>query len=289
MAAAILHFGDDRCPVLPVLSGAGYRVELAPSILHLRSRLEAGNHPGAVSMTDETHPERHQAASLVRSHTTASLILLRNTGRDSFPAIDTDPTEAEFDLIVPRSCAPPDLLRDIAEAIEESSFLRALSRRMLTNSAEVQSGSAQVRLESRLLREDAVRSREASARSRQESQRLLRESARLIGECQSATRLLRAESEVLGSAPCEIGSRDLELTCVDCRAGFVFPAGEQLFFLDKGLQLPTHCPKCRKNRPRAFALTRVLCSRCGASTMVPFKPTQARPVLCRSCFRATPS
>jgi CxxC-x17-CxxC domain-containing protein len=31
--------------------------------------------------------------------------------------------------------------------------------------------------------------------------------------------------------------------------------------------------------------TRINCSQCGEATTVPFKPTQGRPVLCRSCFK----
>jgi CxxC-x17-CxxC domain-containing protein len=31
--------------------------------------------------------------------------------------------------------------------------------------------------------------------------------------------------------------------------------------------------------------TRTNCSQCCAETTVPFKPTQGRPVLCRSCFQ----
>jgi CxxC-x17-CxxC domain-containing protein len=31
--------------------------------------------------------------------------------------------------------------------------------------------------------------------------------------------------------------------------------------------------------------TRTNCSQCGEATTVPFKPTQGRPVLCRSCFK----
>jgi CxxC-x17-CxxC domain-containing protein len=31
--------------------------------------------------------------------------------------------------------------------------------------------------------------------------------------------------------------------------------------------------------------TRTECSACGIETTVPFKPTQGRPVLCRSCFQ----
>jgi CxxC-x17-CxxC domain-containing protein len=46
--------------------------------------------------------------------------------------------------------------------------------------------------------------------------------------------------------------------------------------------------------PRVRSETRTTCSECGAETTVPFKPTQGRPVLCRSCFqkqtgRATPA
>jgi CxxC-x17-CxxC domain-containing protein len=31
--------------------------------------------------------------------------------------------------------------------------------------------------------------------------------------------------------------------------------------------------------------TRTHCSACGEETTVPFRPTQGRPVLCRSCFQ----
>jgi CxxC-x17-CxxC domain-containing protein len=31
--------------------------------------------------------------------------------------------------------------------------------------------------------------------------------------------------------------------------------------------------------------TRTRCSACGEETTVPFRPTQGRPVLCRSCFQ----
>jgi CxxC-x17-CxxC domain-containing protein len=34
--------------------------------------------------------------------------------------------------------------------------------------------------------------------------------------------------------------------------------------------------------------TRTTCSECGTETTVPFKPTQGRPVLCRSCFQKQP-
>ena len=101
MSAAILHFGDDRCPALPALRSAGFQVEISDSIGHLRARLESGEEPDCVSMTDETGAGRQQAISLVRANSSASLILFRNTDRDSFPDLDREPREAEFDLIVP--------------------------------------------------------------------------------------------------------------------------------------------------------------------------------------------
>lgn len=83
---------------------------------------------------------------------------------------------------------------------------------------------------------------------------------------------------------------DRILKCIECGGEFVFSAGEQAFFHEKQFANdPKHCKKCRANhdakRPRAQIETRVKCSECGAETTVPFKPTQGKPVLCRSCFQ----
>jgi CxxC-x17-CxxC domain-containing protein len=82
---------------------------------------------------------------------------------------------------------------------------------------------------------------------------------------------------------------DRVLKCNDCGAEFVFTAGEQLFFHDKQFKNdPKHCKLCkakRANGGRVRSETRTTCSACGESTTVPFKPTQGRPVLCRSCFQ----
>ncbi len=82
---------------------------------------------------------------------------------------------------------------------------------------------------------------------------------------------------------------DRVLKCVDCGAEFVFTAGEQLFFYDKQFKNdPKHCKQCKAKRVsggRVRTETRTACSECGAETTVPFKPTQGRPVLCRSCFQ----
>ena len=83
---------------------------------------------------------------------------------------------------------------------------------------------------------------------------------------------------------------DRVLICVDCGAEFVFTAGEQVFFHDKQFKNdPKHCKQCKAKRvagnARVRPETRTTCSECGAETTVPFKPTQGRPVLCRSCFQ----
>jgi CxxC-x17-CxxC domain-containing protein len=83
---------------------------------------------------------------------------------------------------------------------------------------------------------------------------------------------------------------DRVLKCSDCGAEFVFTAGEQLFFHDKEFKNdPKHCKQCKAKRARGGSRvrpeTRTNCSQCGEATTVPFKPTQGRPVLCRSCFQ----
>lgn len=83
---------------------------------------------------------------------------------------------------------------------------------------------------------------------------------------------------------------DRTLKCIDCGAEFVFTAGEQLFFHDKQFTNdPKHCKQCKAKRAKGDARvrpeTRTRCSECGEETTVPFRPTQGRPVLCRSCFQ----
>lgn len=87
---------------------------------------------------------------------------------------------------------------------------------------------------------------------------------------------------------------DKTLTCVDCGADFIFTAGEQLFFADKNFRNePKRCKQCKQARsasrgPRSNGSSRVetsaICSQCGKSTTLPFRPTQGRPVFCRECF-----
>ena len=84
---------------------------------------------------------------------------------------------------------------------------------------------------------------------------------------------------------------DLSLTCRDCESVFVFSAGEQAFFAEKGLtNQPQRCPQCRANRRRERngqpprELHAVPCHECGVVASVPFLPRLDRPVYCSSCF-----
>jgi CxxC-x17-CxxC domain-containing protein len=104
----------------------------------------------------------------------------------------------------------------------------------------------------------------------------------------------RTQKQNAASGSSNTGKPDMEfsdrvLKCVDCGNEFVFTAGEQLFFHEKQFTNdPKRCKQCKAKRAsgsRARPETRLTCSECGEETTVPFKPTQGRPVLCRSCFQ----
>ena len=94
---------------------------------------------------------------------------------------------------------------------------------------------------------------------------------------------------------------DINLTCKDCAQPFVFTAGEQEFYQQRGLvNQPGRCPDCRAARKASgggysggqggggyggqremFSAT---CSQCGKEARVPFQPRGDKPVYCSSCF-----
>lgn len=104
---------------------------------------------------------------------------------------------------------------------------------------------------------------------------------------------------------------DKQMTCVDCHQPFVFTAGEQRWYQEKGFERePRRCPDCRKarkgrddgggyssehssgggggggrsrsDRPKF----KVKCSQCGADAEVPFQPRSGAPVYCSTCYQA---
>lgn len=88
---------------------------------------------------------------------------------------------------------------------------------------------------------------------------------------------------------------DKTLVCKDCGKEFVFTAGEQEFYAEKGFQNePLRCKECRdarkasrgtnNNGPREMYET--VCAECGRPTRVPFIPKNDRPIYCSECFAA---
>lgn len=105
---------------------------------------------------------------------------------------------------------------------------------------------------------------------------------------------------------------DRTLTCRDCGQEFVFTAGEQEFYQQRGFSEPQRCRSCRDARKQQRntggdsyqsgggyssgrsdgggyggqqrQLFDATCSDCGQQTQVPFSPTPGKPVYCRNCF-----
>ena len=82
---------------------------------------------------------------------------------------------------------------------------------------------------------------------------------------------------------------DKTLTYKECGNEFVFTAGEQEFFAEKGfVNEPQRCKDCRVARKQAAKGEReffvTTCSQCGGEAKVPFKPRDDRAVLCSECF-----
>jgi CxxC-x17-CxxC domain-containing protein len=109
-----------------------------------------------------------------------------------------------------------------------------------------------------------------------------------------------------------MGGSDLLLMCSDCGGEFVFTAGEQQFFQERGYSSPRRCKPCRQAKQNSgggggggnhapshahqdgggysagagmSSGTTVVCASCGQTTTVPFEPRGDRPVYCKSCYK----
>ena len=108
---------------------------------------------------------------------------------------------------------------------------------------------------------------------------------------------------------------DKTITCRDCGTDFVFTAGEQEFYAQKGFtNEPTRCPSCRQARKLAGGsrssnsgygqrdsyssrsssggysggsreMHTTVCASCGKEAQVPFVPRGDKPVYCSDCFQ----
>lgn len=82
---------------------------------------------------------------------------------------------------------------------------------------------------------------------------------------------------------------DKTLVCKECGNEFVFTAGEQEFYAERGFQNePQRCKACRDARKNAARAPRefftATCAACGREARVPFEPKTDRPVYCSECF-----
>ncbi len=82
---------------------------------------------------------------------------------------------------------------------------------------------------------------------------------------------------------------DKTLVCKDCGEEFVFTAGEQEFYAERGFKNePLRCKACRDKRKNIVRTPReyftAVCAECGKEARVPFQPKTDRPVYCSECF-----
>jgi CxxC-x17-CxxC domain-containing protein len=112
------------------------------------------------------------------------------------------------------------------------------------------------------------------------------------------------------------------MTCADCGQEFIFTAGEQEFYAQRGFsEAPKRCPSCRQIRKaqrtrsassdeygsangganggysnggysngsgygerRQREMFETICANCGQTASVPFRPSGSKPVYCSDCF-----
>ena len=82
---------------------------------------------------------------------------------------------------------------------------------------------------------------------------------------------------------------DKTLVCKECGQEFIFTAGEQEFYAEKGfVNEPQRCKACRDACKNAAKPERemfdAVCAECGKPCKVPFQPREDRPVYCSECF-----
>ncbi|MEE0674553.1 MAG: zinc-ribbon domain containing protein [Ruminococcus sp.] len=82
---------------------------------------------------------------------------------------------------------------------------------------------------------------------------------------------------------------DKTLICKECGNEFVFTAGEQEFYAEKGfVNEPQRCKSCRQARKDAAKAGReffdATCAECGGPAKIPFKPMEGKSYYCSDCF-----
>ncbi len=86
---------------------------------------------------------------------------------------------------------------------------------------------------------------------------------------------------------------DKTLVCKDCGEEFIFTAGEQEFYAEKGfVNEPKRCKSCRDAKKGSAGASAkpertmfiATCASCGGEAKVPFQPREDRAVYCSECF-----
>lgn len=100
------------------------------------------------------------------------------------------------------------------------------------------------------------------------------------------------EDEVMDVNAAESVYQDETLVCKECGKEFVFTAGEQRFYAEKGFQnKPKTCRACRDARKNGAEKAEkpryeAVCAQCGAVAWLKFQPQTDRPVYCDACYNA---
>lgn len=78
---------------------------------------------------------------------------------------------------------------------------------------------------------------------------------------------------------------DKKIVCKECGAEFIFGAGEQEFYAQKGFTNdPQRCKSCIKARKEKNKMRyTIICAACGCEDQVSFEPKEGRPVYCYEC------
>lgn len=162
MADRILHFGSDDCNRVIVLRRAGYSVDACLTLPHLHSAFNGDGEFAAVVMSEAHELVRRDALTLVRSRSSAPVILFEHT--------NYCPDEAAFDLVIRNLTPVREWLDSIAATIEfsralcaQSKVIRERSSALLQEVAatreesnEIRQRSARIRAESREIRDSAA-------------------------------------------------------------------------------------------------------------------------------------
>ena len=82
---------------------------------------------------------------------------------------------------------------------------------------------------------------------------------------------------------------DKTLVCKECGSEFVFTAGEQEFYAEKGFENePQRCKDCRQARKNSAKAGReyheTVCAECGGPAKIPFEPMEGKSYFCSNCF-----